>query len=269
MNWAKAKTILIILFIATDLFLLATLISSQSPKTVSDEIIDAAVSVLNTNDITIDKEIIPKKYKAMPYKEADNVITGYDDFAKKILGDDFTKNVDGTYSSQNGILSFWGNRFSYKYTGAYPEILLDPTNATSMLFEFMDNLGFDISNAKFDVIEDGGIYTIECNNHSDKLPIYNSKAVAKIHGDSITEFSGTWFNVTDARGTQTDIKAVSTALVDFVSLNLQKPLEISKIELVYDIPIESSYHKSVTLIPSWCITLTDGTNHLIDARNPE
>lgn len=269
MNWSKAKTILIILFVATDIFLLASLISSSSPKTVPDEIIDASVSVLSTNEISIDKEIIPKKYQSMPYREADNVIISYDDFAKGILGEAFTKNSDGTYSNPIATLAFRENRFFYKTNAPYNDVLLDETTAQSMLFEFLDTLGFDLSSAHFDVIEESGIYTIQCQNYSGKTSIYNAKIVAKIHGDSISEISGTWFNVSGAKGADTEIKAVSTALVDFVSTQIQKPAIITKIELVYGIPIENSYHKSVVLVPSWCISLADGTSYLIDARNPE
>lgn len=269
MNWSKAKDILIVLFLLTGLFLLFMLIKSTNSPAVSSEVIESTITVLNNNGISIDKSVIPQKYASLPYKEADNVISSYDDFAKKLLGESYVKGENNTYLTDVGVLEFSNNYFSYKYTGAVIDVLLDKNIAQKKLDGFLQSLGFQTEDTKFTVSKNEAVYNITCENYSDNVLVRNSLVMAEIMGDTVTSLRGTWFNLTDAKGDENEIKAVSTSLIDLILLSVKTPATITKIDLVYDLPIENSYHKSAVLVPSWFITTEDGMSYCIDARNPE
>ena len=113
MNWSRVKTVLIILFLCTDIFLLATYLTSKyASSTISPEVIEATVDVLASNDITVDPSIIPQKIPGVMSFEAENVIFDYEAFAKSILGEKFTQTESG-YEGVMGTISFSGDRFDF------------------------------------------------------------------------------------------------------------------------------------------------------------
>ena len=78
--------------------------------------------------------------------------------------------------------------------------------------------------------------------------------------------SGTWFNETESQNGNSNIKSITSALIDFIP-NAKTPDEITKIEFGYNIFDKASYHKSSTLIPVWKVTTKNGETYLLDARN--
>ena len=74
MNWGRAKTILIILFLCTNTFLLtAIILSSNNSSVVSEAIAKSTVDILKDNGIDVSEEIIPRRTDILPVV---NVISG-------------------------------------------------------------------------------------------------------------------------------------------------------------------------------------------------
>ena len=114
MNWSRVKTILIILFLFTDILLGAGVISStRKANTVEPEIISSTVSLLGQHNITIAPEIIPTKTPDAEYIEAENIITDYGKFAEDIMREKPQKTDEFTYETDRSVLSFSGDFFSY------------------------------------------------------------------------------------------------------------------------------------------------------------
>ena len=67
MNWSRAKTILIILFLCTNIFLLTTIIlSSGRNSNVTEDIVASTVQILKENGVEISPDIIPRKTRILP-----------------------------------------------------------------------------------------------------------------------------------------------------------------------------------------------------------
>ena len=64
MDWTKAKTILIIALIVTDIFLIATYGSKYNAEETGNE--EALAAVLEGNNIYVDAQKIPRKHRSMP-----------------------------------------------------------------------------------------------------------------------------------------------------------------------------------------------------------
>ena len=153
MNWSRAKTILIILFLLSDLFLLGNIIVSKRNLTsATPQIIESTVKILNSNNITIDQTIIPKNILSVPYAEADNVISDFDDFAKLFLGKNVQKIDENTYKTESGTISFSGDSFTYTSITSGNSAESTEKSAELTAIEFLKNKGFDMSKAEANIL---------------------------------------------------------------------------------------------------------------------
>ncbi len=271
MNWSRVKTVLIILFLCTDIFLLATYLTSKyASSTISSEVIESTVEVLKNNNIKVDPAIIPQKIPSVISAEAENVISDYETFARKILGSEFTA-VEFGYESVVGRLTFFGDRFNFVKNTALDAItdlipVTDEKMAKDVTVSSLQQVGFDLKNAEITTEKSGDGYTVTLENHANSLPIFNSQVLVTLSKSGITSISGIWFNETDSQNGSNNIKSITSALIDFIP-DVTSPAEITEIQLGYNIFDKASYHKSATLIPVWKVTLKDGNTYLLDARN--
>ena len=269
MNWGRVKTVLIILFLCTDIFLLAIYLTSEySSSTIPSDVIASTVQVLKNNGIQVDPSVIPQKIQSAPHFEAVNVINSREEFAKKLLGNQITPTEFG-FAGAFGTVNFYGDRFNYTMNpGADGLLDINPiTNeksAKSAAVSVLENLGLDLSDAKITVTKDMDGFTITADNTAHNLPIFNSSVSVKAT-KTITSVSGIWFNSYDSSGLN-NLKNITSVLIDFIP-NATQDIKITKLELGYHIFDFSQYHKSATLIPVWKVTFEDSSVTYLDARN--
>jgi len=272
MNWSRVKTILIVLFLCTDIFLLGIYFTSKHTSSeISGDVIDSIVKILANNDIKVKASSIPRKMPSVPNAEAQNVMPDYETFAKTVLGDDLSA-IDFGYASGRGKITFYGDRFNFI---ANPETyavsdrsIADEVNAKEIVTSTLKPLGFDLGSAKISVTEtaDGG-HSVELRNYAKSLPMFNSKVVVTLSNTEITSISGIWFNeVKTSDKNESTIKNVTSALIDFIPM-VSEATEITAIKHGYGIFDTSSFHKTVKLIPVWEVTAKDGSSYLLDGRN--
>lgn len=270
MNWYRAKTILIILFLAADLFLLANIVgSTRKQTTVTPEVIASTIQVLKNHNIEINPSIIPNKTVSVPYAEADNVIFDYDEFARLFLGDSFTKSNDFLYKSQSGVIKFEGDSFSYASNISPNSTIPDEKSAQDIASKFLKSKGFNIKDAKVLTAKATDGITLTFKNSVKSKPLFNSAVNVKISGNDVISASGSWFNVTDAKGQDNRLKAVTSTLIDFIPSIQNVPTQITELTLGYIVPDSTLYHKSASLVPVWQIKEANGNIHYPDARNPD
>ena len=273
MNWSKAKTILIVLFLAANLFLLVNIINSaHKSDAIMPEIMASAVDILKNNGITVDKGLIPQKNTTVPYAEAENAVSDYLEFSEKLLGGNVTDRGEDTYTSNSGSIKFSGDYFSYKAADSNEKSsAITQKEAITIASQFLKNCGIDVSSAKSAVQQGIGNYIVTFSNRINSLPFFTSSVTLNVQGSRVAAMDGCWFNKTPKSGTASTLKSVTGVLIDFISLpeRTQGQIEISDLSLGYYIPDTNTYHKSLVLIPAWQISLTDGTSYCIDSRNPE
>ncbi len=265
MNWSRAKTILIALFLVVDLFLLTTILKGSDA--ITPEIISSTVDILSANGITVSADMIPSNVKSAPYSEAENVIESYDEFAKLLLGEDCYLSGDNSFSSNGATVSFSGNSFIYKNKNISNSIAGDknPQNIASV---FLKSIGFDLSDAKISYQASGNDANVTFSNYAGSLPVFNSSVTVSLSDEEITSISGTWFNVISTRGQDAALKSITSILIDSVA-DFEKGTRITALDLGYTLPDSVAFHKSAVLIPVWQITTESGQMYYPDARNPE
>jgi len=271
MNWSRVKTVLIILFLCTDIFLLATYLTSKyASSTISSDVIESTVEVLKNSNITVDSSIIPQKIPSVESTDAKNVISDYEAFAKKFIGNNLSS-VDFGYESVVGKITFFGDRFNFvknPMLDAVTDVIpvTDEKMAKDVTVSSLQQAGFDLENAEITTEKTNSGYTVTLENHANSLPIFNSQVIVELSKSGITSVAGIWFNESESQSSSNNIKSITSALIDFIP-SVTDSAEIIGIELGYNIFDKASYHKSATLIPVWKVTLKDGTTHLLDARN--
>ena len=258
MNWYRAKTVLIILFILTNIFLFYNIVfSGKNNFYISDDIIKYTVSVLENNGITINSEIIPRKKFSAHQFEADNIIESYDEFAKNVLGEDCVKISDILYESAAGTVEYNGDKFTITANSEnITENFADEKDAVS----FLKNFGIHISDFEYNQ----GTFEKKVDN----LCVFNSE-LSVIQSENGTVISGVWFEKNSKSiSSSNEMKPITSVLIDFISdeNRPQGNIEITGLEWGYMVYDTENYHKSIVPVPVWKITLADGSYVYMDAR---
>ena len=216
MNWSRAKTILIFLFLCTALFQFFVIFTTGNTADVSDEVIASSAEILSHNKISIDTEIVPKKNYTIYGVDADNAVWDYDEFAKIILGDNMTKTDDVTFASDKGNLSFSGNNFEFTAKEGIP--LTSPVYAK----KFLKDLGLDMDHANESTKESGNTKTLTFTNSIGEFPLFNSQIDMEISKDKITKISGIWFNHAEKKASL-QLKSITSVLIELINYDIKKP----------------------------------------------
>lgn len=271
MNWSRVKTVLIILFLCTDIFLLSVYFTSKyTPPVISQEIIGSTVDVLANNNISINPSIIPRKMPGIPHAEAENVISDYETFAKSILDGEISQ-IEYGFENHKGKITFYGDRFNFiSSLGINPLAetlnITDEKKAEESAVSELKQLGFNLDSAKIYVSKTNDTYTVVLKNYVNALPMFNSQIIVTLSRTSVLSISGTWFNQIKTSGSDNTLKNITAALIDFIP-KATGPTEITDINYGYSLFDTTLFHKSATLIPSWELTAKDGTTYILDARN--
>ncbi len=272
MNWGRVKTIFIILFLISDLFLFGILVDSEWRQGVtSPEVIDSTVQILKNNGIGIDADVIPKKVSDVPYAEAENVITGYDSFAKLLLGDNMVKMQEIAYESPEGVITFSGNSFSFSSKAqASPDAAASEKEAESIAAEFLSELGFNLKNSEKHIEKTDAGYNVTFVCTIDGLPVFDTSVAVGISGNAVASASGVWFNLLNISGPDNSLKSAASVLIDSIQdIVATGEISLTGLSLGYSIPESHTYHKSAVLVPVWKIQSSTGDAYYLDARNPE
>ena len=258
MNWYRAKTILIVFFIITNLFLFYNItFGTQDENYISDDVVLYTTQVLKNNEITIDSGIIPRKKVSAVQFEADNIITGYEEFSKKVLGELSVKISDNSYMSELGRLDFSGDRFTLTVEN-YPQIDLETEKAAISLLE---NFNIKISNYEYE----NQRFTKKIN----KLEVFDCNIEISQEESGKLTISGVWFekNSKEVSGGK-EMKPITSVLIDFISEHErpQGAVTIEKVKWGYMVYETDTYHKSIVPLPVWKFEFEDNGYICMDAR---
>lgn len=288
MNWSKVKTILIVLFLCTDIILGMGLISSERKASITDaETINTAAELLSRHGITVNPDLIPRKNPDADYIEAENIILDYDAFVNEfsdVMGGTPRKTSENTYETDTAVMSFSGDGFSLKTKRTKKEFN-DVTakgdyakRAADMAKDMLKAHGISATEFKTQKTEYG--YDVTFSGKYGGLPIFCSEITVTVTGfetfdenselNGVADISGSWFVPSAETGDASTLKSVSGILIDFISVRgSDEPAEITDLTFGYTIFDSDTLHRSATLIPVWRITLSDGSVHYMDARSSD
>lgn len=258
MNWSKAKTVLIFFFVIINVFLFYTILGrSLNNYYVSKETVNNTVEILKNSGITIDKDIIPRRIQSASQFEADNIIVSYEEFAKKMLGENYLKISETEFKGDNGSISYYGDKFIFKskYSG-------DTSKNESNLLSILNSYGITLSDYTY---VDGCF-----KKNIDGKKVYDCELNFDFTPENELIIYGVWFQKkSEPITTDAELKSAAAVLVDFLSEpnRPQGDVVIENIELGYMIYETENFHKSIVPISAWEITLSSGEKVYLDARS--
>ncbi|NLY43337.1 MAG: hypothetical protein GX066_05085 [Clostridiaceae bacterium] len=268
MNWSKVKTIMIILFLCINIFLVISLITSRYESvTIRSETLEDTVEILQKNSIIVDRSIIPTKMENLPLLQMENSEQDPDLFAKKILGEGYDKKEDGNgyyYSSDGKTLEVHGCEFYY--ADEMPSEQLEPVNnetVESQVRKILEKMDF---NTKYMVLKE--VYTLGKDLYS--VTFYQQFGGKQIFEDyvsvilgpkGITSMRGYLIVPKEFSGQSLSVRQITGILIDFVR-NEDRPkdkvISITSISLGYRVDRSKTDIRETSAFPVWRITTDDG-----------
>ena len=269
MDWAKAKNILIVAFIITNIFLIYNieqdLYKKNSVVMINDKIIKDTLEILKEKNIQVDAEV-PKKIIALPVLNVEYETYNKDKILKRIKSKDNEKIVLDI--ENNKVIQYKKESSSMCYRD------MNARKARNIAEKFIDQLGFMKQDAVYwDTKKVDDKYNIMFKQvyKEDFLEYSYMKVVVSING--VEEFERMWLKPSKTDSNKKEIIPATKALLKCMQDLEQsyEPVVIKDISLGYWFdPSEISFAnaeniKSGTAVPAWRIVLEDKTTKFIEA----
>lgn len=270
MNFARAKTILIFIFLFVNIFLIVVYnLFFQKVNTVD---IDVAIDILKNNNITVEKSLVKHFESSMQGAEVYNVSTDKEKTATMFLGENYTSPRENYYTKEGESLLISDTSVDYKVFDAKDKSFNKIThlNAGNKTLKALNKKGIGKSVLQVLNITDNGeknFFVTFMYAYND-YPVFNSNLYATVTDKGITSIKGTVLSFEKIKE-KYNLTPPSNILLELVSNNELKSefqsVQITGLRLGYYLPLGKS-ETSTYAIPSYEIEVNDCKVFYYDAR---
>ena len=248
MNFSKAKTFLIVMFLAVDIFLLYTiLINSSVNPFKKNESYEKVVSILESKNIFINTKD--------PLLNESNLILVY-----------YTETNNNTFISQKGEIAFNKGQFDF-VPAKENKISSSPLSkeCSEEILKYLEKSGFFVDNLKYvsSVEEKKDIFKITYRHYFYDKELLNSDFIVYIEKDILSRIRGSIYSVDSFDSKVENLKTTEEILLRFsnIAKNDEK-IYICSIKDGYCHPDEE--YAAFSLIPAMEIKLKTGETYYFD-----
>lgn len=263
MNWYKAKTILIILFICVNIFLGTKIIFERNNK--NSELENTLSKILTSNNIELDIAKIPTIKSNISVPEFFNISS--DKLITSLIPSPIKAN-ENTYTNENGTKKIVISNNTISYTDSAPtEILKDinKNNIVSKLTPMLKKLNVAKLVFPTSISESDGNFQVDFGYTINKHTLFNNSLSFSVSKNGVHKIEGSINIPNSENGYSYDLINIETILLNFIKYNKSAtPIKISSIKFGYYFP---PYEDAIStqVIPVYQITVTNKT-YLYDAR---
>ena len=262
MKASRLKTIVIVILLLVNAFLLFLLLSRRAEQTQAYErTVEQLCELFARSGVSFDRALLPENsdvYALSPERSSTREMA----FAKSLLGDDVSAFDSGggisRYSSSLGSCSL-------RSGGTVDAVLSRPLDdAAQFSRELFRSFGYE--EVSFSL--NGGSGSVTGMRRSKNGPIYNAALTLTFTDSTLTGVSGTFLSDLD-EGRRTDGLDAISALVhflDYCGVSGVVCTEVSALDSGY--LLQSSASAPLRLIPVWRIT-TDVNNYYVNCKTGE
>lgn len=273
MNWGRAKTILIFLFLIINLFLYGMLSEiDRGINTIDDNVLENAVKVANNRGIKINKGSITKNRFKNGNMELFLITAEPEKCAERFLGKNSecasfdVASCTYRYEKNGNVLEIKDN-FLHFLSGRDKKDIKDEKNAAENAAAALKKFGIKRKNAKIvkNAKENGKNYIVV-------KPIYKGFDVEGFSltvfydGAGITEIRGIWFDFADFSESETFLEDITAVISVFEGRADAPDAEIVSADFAYFVQKEQLTGRYVTAIPTYTFKQSDEKLIVIDAR---
>lgn len=239
MDWTKAKSILILALVVTNLVLIATYIF-QNERFEDDEkeMQDVTIKLLEEKNIFVEVDI-PDEHPRMG-----KLTVQYDKMNEDAIEQQIADQI------------------------ALPDSEQTDKKLISMTTDFLEKCDLMTENVTFEHIERiGEDILVIYKNYINEIAIEDSTITCTIRDGKITEFERYWLNPVEINDIEKEIISADTALIKFMSENTAgEKINVHDIDLVYWLDSSAFNTESPvtdTAFPAWKITYNRGKTQYI------
>lgn len=280
MDWSKAKTILIIAFIITNILLVYVIMGENhinNEPTIKDEFIEDVMKLLKDKNITVSAQIpkdIPHlnamtvEYENVNIQELNRNYFNNDGIIEQD-GDDLAKIV----KDDESILVI-NNRFIIYENKREREIYkdLDKDKAIQLSKEFINKGQFQTSDMELTFIkEDKGIFYLEYSKIYEDILVERTFTNFQIDKRGVKKFERLWLNEKDFGEVEIYISTAPKSILTLLGMQEVYGKTITDISLCYyfdpekhDYLGEPKDAKQGKAVPAWRVQFDDGYKIFID-----
>ncbi|MGV8145408.1 MAG: two-component system regulatory protein YycI [Alkaliphilus sp.] len=285
MDWIKAKNILIIALIATNIFLVFSAenmaFSDDKTRIKSDDFYEYAVSFLEERGLWIETDV-PKNNILMPIITVEYELFEHDKVAKLFLGANYEIVNETTFKNKDKVLKIEGDKklifFDYSNENVENELSKDRVKELSENFlcgHLLMREGLVLEEIKINKTDEGSLfYEVVFGQKYNEFFLEKSYVHVFIDERGVFEARAKLLEVTGVKEQKKDpiraIEAIVKALGKIKDEN-EEEVTVIKIELGYYFDIKDSEVsdwdtiKAGTAMPTWRITLKNGKKYYITA----
>lgn len=234
MDWTKAKTILIVALIVTNLVLIATYYYQNSRYNEDErEMQEVTIRLLEEKGIYVQTDI-PVGHHRLP-----KLTVQYDKMNENVIEEQLAKQASR------------GN------TALTEEELI------AMTTEFIESCDLMTENVTFDKIErQNGEIRVTYKNYFNEIAIEDSHIICTIRDGKIVDFERYWLDPVETNDIEKEVIPAVAALIKFMSENMdEEKIYVNDISLVYWLDssgFDAEYPVTDTAFPAWKITFNRG-----------
>lgn len=279
MDWSKAKNILIIAFIITNILLIYVLVGDVNidEPTIKDDFIEQVIELLKDKNITIATQI-PKE---IPY--LNTITVAYEKLNIDKLNRIFFKNTGIIKNKENYIgeinkdfeslilmnkkLILYENK---KMEDSYKN--LNKEKATKIAEEFLRDKQFSTLDTKLTYVrEEKGTYYLEYSKVYGDIFIERAFTTFQIDGRGVKRFERLWLNEKDIGETNIYISTAPKSILGLLDREVVYGKTIKDISLCYYFDPEKHEYleepgeaKQGKAVPAWRVEFDDGYKVFLD-----
>ena len=275
MDWYKTKNILIFVLIILNLTIFTVFWRTNTQyRIIKNQTYDNIIKILGTNNIRLDKKIIPDYPEAFTSRYIERAVSDNAPFIIKLLDGSYTHDTkNNIYKSDGKTFSVQKDTFDYSNTSPdNPPKEMTEKYIDDYCIKKMKLMGLDYKLYSFDGLNYNGdklkaIFTPVIGDYK----FFDSYISFEICDKGITSISGKNLILSKtASGISSPVYDLSNVLLDLCSnssLNKSQINKIVSISLGYYVGNVEDIYSNVLAIPVWQFAFESGTILYYDARN--
>lgn len=255
--------ILVVAFVSGAIWLI---FGNTDGESLSDDDINAVVNLLESKNITIDKDIIPRKARYMAQATASSEFKTSEDLAKVLFEKDFVS-YDGV-CEKNGVTIRLTPEIFIRCDSPKLEREFKNTtkkNAAKKVKKVLEKYDINIDDSIIEVYDDQNELSVVVTQSYDGFNVFNNSLVFEISDKGISSVKGMYFGMNDSDKEKARVSSAADALIKFAMDSNNRGVHITGIEQGYRIDANQRNLDSTELIPTWSILTSEGNVYFINA----
>lgn len=265
MNFGRAKTILIFLFLIINLFLLGYIFVTSNDITIPDrKTISTTTEILKKRNIILNENINLSSGEKINYLNLIALTQDEKVFASKLLGE--FKAKGNTYTSDLGELTITNGSFVWNVKDSHNFVEFNEKSVKNYAVKFLKKLETDTSVLKIsDISDNDGNYKITFSHYFFDKELFNIKTYVYVSGGGVYKIEGSIFSLDSLTGSEQRSNPLPALLNYSASKNTDEKEEIVSINSGYFCESSPGSYKSLSAQPCFEVVFSDGEKLYFDA----